>query len=38
MNELARRIEALTLNEVLCEDDEESEDDDNVDRPWRELE
>lgn len=40
MNELARKIEAMTISQVIQEDDEEEDGtgDDNVDRPWRELE
>lgn len=40
MNELARKIETMTISQVIQEDDEEEDGtgDDNVDRPWRELE
>lgn len=36
MNDLARRMEASTL--LAVDSDEDDNDEDNVDRPWRELE
>lgn len=36
MNDFARRMEALTMAGVADEDD--GDDEDNVDRPWREVE
>lgn len=38
MNEFARQMEAMTLNNVASEMEEEEEDEQNVDRPWREFE